>query len=92
MRVSLSGSTYQIEWRWNTRASFWSFSMYKPDGERLISGVPVLLNSDLLAWVPASLDRPPYRLLVTAPNGAQDEPTLTTLGRSIKVVYTGPDE
>jgi hypothetical protein len=90
VRVALSGTTYTLEWLWNTRGNVWSFSMFKANGARMVSGVPVLLNVDLLAWVPMSLDRPPYPMVVANTSGGLDEPTLTTLGTTCKVYYLEP--
>lgn len=90
LRTTLSGSTYGIRWRWNERASMWTFSIDTPSGDRLLSGVPVLLNVDLLAWAPESDDRPPYPILVVDPTGSTLEPTLDSLGRSVQVVYAEP--
>jgi hypothetical protein len=91
MRVSLSGSTYAIEYAWNTRGNYWAFSMYNPAGARLVSGVPVVLNADLLAAVPPSLDRPPYPLVVANTGDGVDEPTLETLGKSCRIFYLTPE-
>jgi hypothetical protein len=90
MRVALSGSTYGIQYAWNARGRYWAFSMFKPDGSRLVSGVPVVLNTDLLAAVPPSLDRPPYPLVVANTADGQDEPTLETLGTSCRIFYLDP--
>jgi hypothetical protein len=88
--VTLTGSVYRIRWQWNQRASMWTFSIDSPSGVRLLSGVPVLINSDLLAWAPPSDERPPYAILVVDASGAFDEPTLESLGARVRVVYAEP--
>jgi len=88
--VALSGATYRVRWMWNERASLWTFAIDSPSGDRLVSGVPVLLNADLLAWVPPSVERPPYPIYVVDPTGAADEPTLGSLGVRVRVVYAEP--
>lgn len=92
VKVPLSGATYRITWQWNERDRCWYFSMRDPSDDLLVSSVRVVTNVDLLMWVPISVRRPPYSLLVLDPMGQNREPGFDTLGREIKVVYTEPAE
>jgi hypothetical protein len=89
--VTLSQVVYGIRWLWNERDRAFVFDMDDASGQPLVAGVRVVLGADLIAWAP--VDRgPPYPIVVLDPTGGTAEPTLETLGRRIKVVYTEPDD
>ena len=92
MRVTLSGATYGVEWRWNDRDGAWYFSMEDPSGEPLVSGIRCVLGVDLLGSVPVTDRRPPYGLWVFDPSEGMAEPTYESFGKSVLIYYPEPDE
>jgi hypothetical protein len=85
-RVALEGRSYGIHWLWNARDNAWAFSIADADGAPILSGVRVVLNSDLFGYS-ADTRLPGGRLVVIDPSGATEEPTLATLGHSCLPVY-----
>jgi hypothetical protein len=86
IRVALDGVTYTFAWAWNQTEGVWYVSIGDADADPIVSGLRVVLNSSLLASV-ADARRPPGVLLVLDPSGGKADPTLETLGSSVKVVY-----
>ena len=47
-RVSLVGVTYQLTVRWNSMAGVWVLDISSADGVKILSGLPIVANTDLL--------------------------------------------
>lgn len=86
IRVALDGATYTFSWNWNQTEGVWYVSIGDADADPIVSGLRVVLNSSLVANV-ADPRRPPGALLVIDPSGGKVDPTLETLGSSVKLVY-----
>ncbi len=87
--VSLSGRTYDMHWTWNERDRAWYWALASADVGMIVSGVRVVLGAVLNVGVPQAL-APLYPIVVVDPTGKGLDPTLTTLGQNVKVVYTEP--
>lgn len=46
--ISLAGITYGLKFRWCTPANCWIVDIADADGNRLISGIPLVTSADLL--------------------------------------------
>ena len=50
--VTIELTPFRFRFFWNTRAKFWSMSIYDREGNLLISGVRLVINYELLRWYP----------------------------------------
>lgn len=90
-QVQLGDTFYVVAWRWNTRDSAWFFSLSDVDGVAIVSGVRVVLNTDLLRGV-SDTRKPDGVMAVVDPGGRATEPGLTDLGARVKVVFIPREE
>lgn len=88
--VSLSGRSYQTLWLWNQRDRAWYFSLSTASGEPIALSVRVVLGAILNVGANRSV-APPHPILVLDVTGDKREPTLTSLGKNVQVVYMEPD-
>lgn len=81
--VSLSGTDYLIEWRWNSREAAWHYSLGLTDGTWLAVGVKTVLGT--LPLFQYKDERVPKGLLVAVAKsgGAVDPPPIDGLGVSL---------
>ena len=94
MDIQLSGRVYTIRGRWNTRLSSWTLDLETADGERLLSGVRVVLEYPLLPDGRTD-DMPPGELAVVCPTGrCRQDPSRTSIGddQQLRFVYVEPAE
>lgn len=47
-RITLGGVEREIATRWNSRGGFWVIDISDSDGERILSGIPLVTGADLL--------------------------------------------
>jgi hypothetical protein len=85
-QAQLGDVFFTVEWRWNGRDGAWYFALSDIDAVRIVSGVRVMLNMDLLLGV-SDARRPDGVIAVVDPAGRSIEPGLHDLGTRVKVVY-----
>ena len=85
-QVLIDDAYYTVIWRWNDRDRAWYFALADADGERIVSGVRVVLGADLLSGVPTGLG-PDGGIVVIDASGRVDEPGLLDLGNRVQVLY-----
>ena len=87
--VELDGSVYDLSLRWNTRESFWYLDVLR-NGVAVLVGVKVVHASDVLAQfghLGVTGDLPPGVFKVLDVNGADADPSSSTLGDSVLLLY-----
>lgn len=93
MTVSLDGSDYLFEFRYNQRENCWYFDLSLTDGTLLVAGVKVVCSRALLKrFVDTRL--PPGTLFAFANTTDDSPPGLTDLGedRRVTLMYSPKDE
>lgn len=90
-QVLIDDAYYTVIWRWNERDSCWYFAFADADGERILSGVRVVLGADLLSGMPRGAG-PDGAIVVIDASGRVDEPGLHDLGNRVQVIYMARSE
>lgn len=86
LQVSLDGTAYALELRWNERNLGWFLSVATPEGERLVDGVRVVCGISLLGrYVDERLPR--GVLLAADTTGAALDPGRDDLGGRVVLLY-----
>lgn len=85
-QVTLDGATFTLSFLFNAREGFWYLDIFDLQGNRIRSGIKIVINFPLLRLI-ASLDAPPGELIAVDPTGADLEPGLTDLGDAATLVY-----
>ena len=67
-RTTLSGQTYRLDFRYNTRRELWELSLYDEAGTPVAEGLAIVANWDLLYSV-ASENRPPGGIFLYTGSG-----------------------
>lgn len=76
--ITLAGTALQMRILW--RGSYWVMDLQDERGEALVSGLPLVTGTDLLAqyaWL-----QPGVKLIVVCDASGQEYPTQTDLGSS----------
>lgn len=87
LSVELDGRRWGFEFRWNHRAEQWVMAVLDGDGNRVVSGIRVVLFFDLLDRFRAYATLPPGRLIAMDTSGQNLDPGLADLGRRVVLVY-----
>jgi hypothetical protein len=92
MDVQLEGEIYTLRGTWNSRAEYWLLDIETADGDRLISGIRLVLGWPLL-FDQHKDDLPPGELFVVAPgNERKEDPDRDSFeDGSMKLVYVSSD-
>ena len=93
--VGLDGRDYVMEFRYNQRGDYWTFSMFDTAGTALIRGVKVVCSIPLLRHMQLFTPALPQGLLMAVANGDNtDAPGLLELGQDKRVTlyYWTADE
>lgn len=85
-QIELEDSTYKLEFDWNDRASKWFVNIRQPDDTMLLSGIALVLGSDLLAPF-HHLAVPPGGLFVYDTTEKDLDAGLDDLGDRVQLVY-----
>lgn len=85
-QVLIEDAYYAVIWRWNERDGAWYFGLADADGERIVSGVRVVLGVNLLSAVPAGKG-PDGAIVVMESGGTTAEPGLRDLGNRVQAIY-----
>ncbi len=91
LRCAIDGETFVFWWRWNEREATWYVSISDSENLPIVSGVRVVLKTNLLEGV-ADSRLPSGEIRVRDLTGATAEPTRETLGKSVVVVYVSDEE
>jgi hypothetical protein len=87
-RVTLDGTPYTLEFRWNEREASWRFSLATAEGDPIASGLKVLPSKVLsLGWRIVDPRRPPGVFAVVDTSGADSPPGLNDLGKRVQIIY-----
>ncbi len=85
-QVLIEEAYYTVIWRWNERDGCWYFALADADGERIVSGVRVVLGANLLSGVGTGRG-PDGGIIVIDASGSTVEPGLYDLGNRVQVLY-----
>jgi hypothetical protein len=85
-QVSLDGATFTLSFIFNAREGFWYLDIFDLLGNRVRSGIKVVINTPLLRLV-AAIEAPPGELLAVETTGDDLEAGLTDLGDSATLIY-----
>ena len=85
-RVTLDGSTYNLEFNWNGRAGAWYMSIYAEDGAPLLLSRKLSTNCPLLKKYRFVDGLPPGELMATDPSNSIDYAGYEELGPGRGVV------
>ena len=87
MEVELSGKIFTLEFKWNTRAAFWSASIREFQGDYIVAGEAVRSDWQLFKRHYGLTTMPEGRLLVVDMSGEKRDPTRDDLGVRVLLVY-----
>lgn len=85
-QTTLDGTTYGFEFRWNTRASAWFFSILDSAGNYLLSELRLIVGFPL-AERTRNENLPPGILIASDTTGGGADPGLNDLGSRVKLIY-----
>lgn len=90
-RVSLSGTKYTVELRWNSRSEHWTLSLYTADGDPIVVGRRVVVGIPLFRRYRD--DRLPAGTLVAVDTtDREQDPGFNDLGNRVQLVYLDPED
>jgi hypothetical protein len=84
MTVTLDGSDYLFEFRFNQREGRWYFDVALTDGTVLVRGIKVVCNTDLLKRF-GDTRLPPGKLVAFANTSSREAPGQLELGEDKRV-------
>ena len=87
LRVDLDGSTYVMEFDWNSRSDSWSFNILDASGTPLLSGQALRLGSLRLGSRGRSSGLPSGDLLLVDLAGDKTDPGIDGLGDRYALLY-----
>lgn len=87
--TSLDGISYTLEVQYNVRSERWYMSIADAIGTPVVSGIPLLINRDLLAPY-RTYDVPAGGMVVIDNTGADAEPTLDSFLTTHALYYVEP--
>jgi hypothetical protein len=90
-QTDLEGKIYTLNFYWNQRAGAWFLSVSDLDGNRLVAGRKVLLNTPILGRA-IRPDGPPGLLYAVDTSGEDTEPGQTDFGGRVRLVYVDLDQ
>lgn len=85
-RVALDGAEFELELRWNSRASTWMLTIADGAGATLVAGRRVALGTPLTARFRDGR-LPAGELLAIDTSGTRGEPELEDLGTRVLLAY-----
>jgi hypothetical protein len=86
MQVVLDGSTFTLEFRWNTREQAWYLNVSDEAGVLIRGSVKVVVNWPLAARV-VNPKKWPGRLVAQDTTGLQTNPGIADLGDRVALIY-----
>lgn len=87
----LGGRQYDLALVWNTRMKYWRFEMIGQNNERLIDGILVVANLDLLQ--PYNDERmPPGKLVCHDTTNLRQRPTRQDFRKRHILIYLDPED
>lgn len=89
--IELDNIPYRFTLNWNTRGEYWSLSIADRDLIKLISGVKLVMDYELLRRYPAR-STPPGELYVIDPSGQLDKVGRDDFQDKASVIYMTEDE
>jgi hypothetical protein len=91
MSIPLDGTTFGLEFRWNTREGVWYFDVKTEAGDIVEAGIKVVLDWPLMSRC-VDPRRPPGRFLASDTTQRDLAPGLTDLGDRVRLYYVSPDD
>lgn len=85
-QVDLEGTTYGLNFRFNTRTQNWEMDIRDSLGNDLLTGI-VLLTNVLLTRQYVREDLPPGQFLCVDESGQDKDPGSEDLGNDVKLLY-----
>lgn len=89
LTTELNGSSYRLNFQYNSREDFWYFDILDSEGNQIRSGIKVVVNYPLLRLA-MMRDRPPGELLGIDTRAIPVDPTLLELGVDVLFAYEEP--
>lgn len=86
LNVELSGSTYQLNFQYNSREGFWYFDLLDVDGNYIRSGIKIVSNYPLIRLAMMQ-GRPLGELIAIDTRSIKADPTLEDLGNAVVFGY-----
>lgn len=87
--VQLSGVSYQLEMRYNTRMGRWILAVLDVVGTPIVQGIPMLALRNFVGQY-TTLSVPPGTLFCFNQTSPLTEPTLTSFLKDTSFVYADP--
>lgn len=91
LQIQLSGKTYSMRARWNTRAQLWFLNVTEENGAPVFSGAAIVLGA-AIGRVSTHQLMMDGVLVARDSTGRDTEATLDTLGTLVNVLYYTRDE
>jgi len=89
--VELNGSVFRLEIAWNTRGQRWYLSILTSDGEMIVAGIPLVVDTPLINRFADR--RLPYGLLMMVDTTGQGrEPEQEDLGDRVRLIFGTVEE
>lgn len=90
--TELDGVTYRFSFRWNDRLAQWVMDLADGDGNALVSGLRVVIDTPLLRRFRGRAGMPPGELIAVDTEDTLRDADLEDLGRRVAVFYLSGDE
>jgi hypothetical protein len=92
MRITLSGTTYVLRFRYNYRSTRWMMDIADASNNDILDGMVMKINTDLTYQFRTSLSNlPPGQFFVIDNTGNNNQPTQYSFGNTHTLYYADPD-
>jgi hypothetical protein len=88
VRVVLSGSTYYLQIRYNTRLDTYTLNVQDANRAQIATGIRLVINYSLLSRI-VDERKPPGKLFAIDTSGAGADCGFNDLGRRVLLAYDG---
>ncbi len=86
LQVELDGTTFTLEFRWNSRDGAWYMNLEDAEGTHILSGIKVVADWPLGARFQVA-GLPAGQLSAVDTSGAGLDPGFTDLGTRVQILY-----
>lgn len=90
--VTLDGTAFILQFRWNWRAGSWFLDLYDAAGGLLVAGRRVIVGPPLWLGLHYRPELPLGELVAFDSSGQDQDPGLEDLGRRVQLFYLDKDE
>lgn len=89
-QITLSNIVYSLALRFNGRMNRWIMDINDAQGNQILSGIPLLINTNLTAQY-VTLPLPVGAFICVDSTGGDNQPTLYTFGLQNLMYYVDPE-